>query len=295
MQRFLDPRVLSTINGLDLIAKTVVDGFVNGLHRSPDFGFSQEFAEYRAYEPGDDLRHVDWNLFARTDRMYLKRYRGETNSQLTILLDASNSMQYASHAVTKMNYARFTAAALFYLAIKKQRDPAGLVVFDDEVREFIRPSTRSGQLQRLLAGLEAAEPRARTNFARPMKYFQELLSRRGMVIIISDFYEDPESVIRTIEPLRYHGSEVVLFHVLDPQEIKPDLKVPSILVDLETEQRLEVVPDYVKGEYRRKIDAHLEALASRTRAAGMDYHLLVTDRPLDAALSEYLSLRPRGN
>ena len=295
MQRFLDPRVLSTINGLDLIARTVVDGFVNGLHRSPDFGFSQEFAEYRAYEPGDDLRHVDWNLYARTDRMYLKRYRGETNSQLTILLDASNSMQYTSHAVTKMDYARFAAASLFYLSIKKQRDPAGLVVFDDEVREFIRPSTRSGQLQRLLAGLEAAEPRARTNFARPMKYFQELLSRRGMVIIISDFYEDPESVIQTIEPLRYHGSEVVLFHVLDPQEIKPDLKVPSILVDLETEQRLEVVPDYVKGEYRRKIDAHLEALASRTRAAGMDYHLLVTNRPLDAALSEYLNLRPRGN
>jgi uncharacterized protein (DUF58 family) len=168
-------------------------------------------------------------------------------------------------------------------------------VFDDEVREFIRPSTRSGQLQRLLAGLEAAEPRARTNFARPMKYFQELLSRRGMVIIISDFYEDPESIVSTIEPLRYHGSEVVLFHVLDPQEIKPKLDTPSILIDLETEQRMEVVPDYVKGEYRRKIDAHLEALASRTRSAGMGYHLLTTDKPLDAALSEYLNLRPRGN
>jgi uncharacterized protein (DUF58 family) len=273
----------------------VVDGFVTGLHRSPDFGFTQEFAEYRAYTPGDDLRHIDWNLFARTDRMYLKRYRGETNSQLTILLDASNSMQYTSHDVTKMNYASYTAASLFYLAIKNQRDPAGLVVFDDEVRDFIRPSTRAGQLQRLLAGLEQAEPRARTNFARPMRYFQELLRRRGMVIIISDFYEDPESIIKTIEPLRFHGSEVVLFHVLDPQEIYPKLKGPSILVDLETDQRMEVIPDYIKGEYRRKMDAHLEAMRSRTRAAGMDYHLLVTDKPLDAALSEYLSLRPRGN
>ncbi len=155
MQRFLDPRVLAGINGLDLIAKTVVDGFVTGLHKSPDFGFSQEFAEYRAYTPGDDLRHVDWNLFARTDRMYLKRYRGETNSQLTILLDASNSMQFASHGVSKMDYARYAAAALFYLAIHNQRDPAGLVVFDDEVREFIRPSTRAGQLPRLLAGSRA--------------------------------------------------------------------------------------------------------------------------------------------
>jgi uncharacterized protein (DUF58 family) len=204
-------------------------------------------------------------------------------------------MQYSSHAVSKMNYARYTAAALFYLAIKGQRDPAGLVVFDDEVREFIRPSTRVGQMQRLLAALEAAEPRARTNFARPMKYFQELLRRRGMVIIISDFYEDPESIVKTIEPLRFHGSEVVLFHVLDPQEIHPKLDGPSILVDLETEQRMEVVPDYVKGEYRRKIDAHLEQMSSKTKSAGMDYHLLVTDKPLDAALSEYLSLRPRNS
>ena len=148
------------------MAKTVVDGFVAGLHRSPDFGFSQEFAEYRAYTPGDDLRHVDWNLFARTERCYLKRYRGETNSQLTILLDASNSMKFTRRrdaVPSKMDYARFTAASLFYLAIHNQRDPAGLIVFDDEVRNYIRPSTRQGQLYRLLAGLEQAEPAARTD------------------------------------------------------------------------------------------------------------------------------------
>ena len=149
MQRFLDPAVLSRISGLDLVAKTVVDGFVAGLHRSPDFGFSQEFAEYRAYSPGDDLRHVDWNVFARTERAYLKRYRGETNSLLTVLLDASNSMTYTSHGVTKMDYARFVAASLFYLAIHNQRDAAGLIVFDDEVRNYIRPSIRRGQLHRL--------------------------------------------------------------------------------------------------------------------------------------------------
>jgi len=294
MQRFLDPAVLAGISGLDLIAKTVVDGFVSGLHRSPDFGFSQEFAEYRAYSPGDDLRHVDWNLFARTEKTYLKRYRGETNSQLTILLDASNSMKYGSGAVTKMDYARYTAAALFYLAIKNQRDPAGLIVFDDEVREYIRPSTRQGQLHRLLAGLEQAEPRARTDFMKPLAHFQEFLRRRGIVLILSDFYEDPETIVKTIEPLRFHGSEVVLFHVLDPKEIHPELKGPSILVDLETEQRLEVIPEYVKGEYRRKMDAHLEQMRDKTKAAGLDYHLLVTDKPLDAALSEYLFLRPGG-
>src|ERR1700693_4194050 len=184
--RFIDPTVLAGISGLDLVAKTVVDGFIAGLHRSPDFGFSQEFAEYRAYSPGDDLRHVDWNVFARTERMYLKRYRGETNTLLTVLLDASQSMEYASHAVSKMDYARYIAASLFYLAIHSQRDAAGLIVFDDEVRNYIRPSTRQGQLARLLAGLEQAQPRARTDFTKPLNHFQERLHRRGLVVVFSD-------------------------------------------------------------------------------------------------------------
>jgi uncharacterized protein (DUF58 family) len=291
LQRFLDPAVLHGISSLDLVAKTVVDGFVAGLHRSPDFGFSLEFAEYRAYAPGDDLRHVDWNLFARTERCYLKRYRGETNSQLTLLLDASNSMKFSSHSVTKMDYARYMAASLFYLSIHNQRDPAGLIVFDDEVRNYIRPSTRQGQLYRLLAGLEQAEPAARTDFGKPMQHFQQFLNRRGIVLVISDFYEQPETIVKAIEPLRFHGSEVVLFHVLDPKEIRPELKGPAILVDLETEQRLEVIPDYVKTQYRAKMDRHLEEMRDRTQAAGMGYHLLTTDRPLDRALTEYLSLR----
>jgi uncharacterized protein (DUF58 family) len=295
MQRFLDPAVLAGISSLDLLAKTVVDGFVAGLHRSPDFGFSQEFAEYRAYVPGDDLRHVDWNLFARTDRCYLKRYRGETNSQLTVLLDASNSMQYTSGPPMKIDYARFIAATLLYMAIKSQRDAAGLIVFDDEVREYIRPSTRPGQLARLFAGLEQALPRARTNFAKPFRYFQNSLHRRGIAIVISDFYDDPESIVKNIAPLRFHGNEVILFHILDPEEIRPVMKGPAILVDLETEQKLEVIPDYTKTSYRAKIDAHIEKLRTRTRDAVMDYQLLVTSQPLDLALREYLALRQMEN
>jgi uncharacterized protein (DUF58 family) len=294
-QRFLDPRVLNGIAGLDLIARTVVDGFVAGLHRSPDFGFSQEFAEYRAYTPGDDLRHVDWNVYARTERAYLKRYRGETNSLLTVLLDASQSMQYTSHTVSKMDYARYLAASLFYLAIHNQRDAAGLIVFDDEVRHYVRPSTRQGQLARLLSGLELAEPRARTDFGKPMQHFQEFLRRRGMVVIVSDFYESPETIVRTIEPLRFHGNEVVLFHILDPQEIQPTLGGPVVLVDLETQQHMEVTPDYVQREYRGKMDAHLAAMRERARGAGLDYYLLPTDRPLDAALREYLTVRHHRN
>jgi len=295
VQRFLDPSVLAGISNLELVAKTVVDGFVAGLHRSPDFGFSQEFAEYRAYTPGDDLRHVDWNVFARTERAYLKRFRGETNSLLTVLLDASNSMNYTSHGVSKMDYARFAAASLFYLAIQNQRDAAGLIVFDNDVRNYIRPSTRQGQLQRLLAGLELAEPRERTDLTKPLHHFQEFLRRRGLVVIISDFYEAPETVVRTIEPLRFHGNEVVLFHVLDPAELKPKLGEPAILVDLETQDRLEVTPEYAQNDYQQKIAAHIAALGERARGAGMDYFLLVTDQPLDAALREYLTIRQERN
>jgi uncharacterized protein (DUF58 family) len=295
LQRFLDPAVLAGISGLDLVAKTVVDGFVNGLHRSPDFGFSQEFAEYRAYSPGDDLRHVDWNVFARTERAYLKRYRGETNSILTVLLDASNSMKFSSHSVSKMDYARFTAASLFYLAIQNQRDAAGLIVFDDEIRTYIRPSTRQGQLHRLLSGLEQAEPHARTDFAKPLNHFQQFLRRRGIVVFISDFYDSPEHIVRTVVPLRFHGNEVVLFHVLDPKEIRPEIGEPSTLIDLETQDRIEITPEYVRDEYRKKFDAHVEALRDKARGAGMDYHLLVTDRPLDDALREYLTIRQGRN
>jgi uncharacterized protein (DUF58 family) len=291
MQRFLDPSVLAGISGLDLVAKTVVDGFMAGLHRSPTFGFSQEFAEYRAYAPGDDLRHIDWNVFARTERCYLKRYRGETNTLLTVLLDASNSMNYTSHAVNKMDYARFTAASLFYLTTQTQRDAAGLIVFDDELRDYIRPSTRQGQLYRLLSGLEHAEPRARTDFSKPLHHFQQFLRRRGVVVIISDFYVPPDQLIRTVEPLRFHGNEVVLFHVLDPKEVRPQLSEPTTLVDLETGETVEVSPEYTRNEYGKKMDAHIEALRDRAISSGMDYCLLVTDQPLDGALRRYLAIR----
>lgn len=290
MQRFLDPAVLSGISGLELVAKTVVDGFVAGLHRSPDFGFSQEFAEYRAYTPGDDLRHVDWNVFARTERAYLKRYRGETNSQLTVLLDASASMGYGSHAVNKLDYARYVAASLAYLA-HHQRDAVGLIVFNEDVTDFVRASSRQGQLARILHSIEKAELGRRTDFARPFVHLQQFLSRRGIVVVISDFYEQPETVIKTMEPLRFRGNELMLFHVLDPEEIQPVLREPALLVDMETGDALEVSPEYAKHEYRAKIDAHIEALRTRARAAGLDYFLLPTGRPLDTALREYLTIR----
>ena len=190
--RFLDPAVLAEISGLDLVARTVVEGFIAGLHRSPDFGFSQEFAEYRAYTPGDDLRHVDWNVFARTEKAYLKRYRGETNTEVMVLLDASASMGFASGAVRKFDYSKFLASALVYLA-HLQRDSTGLIVFHDDVANFVRPSGRQGQLMRLLHGIDNAQLGKRTDFRRPFFELQQFLKRRGITILISDFFESPEN------------------------------------------------------------------------------------------------------
>ena len=289
-QRFLDPTILAGISGLDLIAHTVVDGFIAGLHKSPDFGFSQEFAEYRMYNPGDDLRHVDWNVFARTERMYLKRYRGETNCQVTILLDASRSMKYTSHAIDKLEYSRYLTASIAYLA-SLQRDAAGLVVFDDEVKNFVPPSTRQGQLARLLHAVEKAEVGTRTDYAKPFAHVREFLHRRGLIVCISDFWQDPEEVVKTIAPLRFHGNEVILFQVLDPEEIRPKLKHPVLLEDMESGATLEVSPDYAHKEYPAKIDAHLEDLRSKAMGNGLDYFLIDTSKPLDAALREYLAIR----
>jgi uncharacterized protein (DUF58 family) len=290
LQRYLDPTVLAGISGLELIAKTVVDGFVAGLHRSPDFGFSQEFAEYRAYTQGDDLRHVDWNVFARTERAYLKRFKGETNTQVTLLFDASASMSYGSHSVNKLDFARFLAASLCYMS-SQQRDAAGIVIFDDEVRNYVPPSSRQGQFARMLHAIEKAAPGTRTDFAKPFIHCQNFLHRRGILAIISDFYADPEQVIKTMEPLRFHGNELILFHVLDPQETRPRLREPVLMVDLESEDEIEVSPAYAHEEYTKKIDAHIDALRTRSQRAGMDYFLLDTSKPLDAALREYLSIR----
>ncbi len=282
--RFLDPAVLGQISGLDLIAKTVVEGFISGLHRSPDFGFSQEFAEYRSYTPGDDLRHVDWNVYARTEKAYLKRYRGETNTTLMVLLDVSASMTFSSGAVSKLDYAKYLASALVYLA-HLQRDSAGLIIFHDDVANFIRPSARQGQLMRLLHGIDTAQAGTRTNFRRPFFELQQFLKRRGVTVLISDFFEAPERIIETVEPMRFRGNELILFHVLDARELEPKLGEPALLRDMETGDAIEVSPDYARNEYRQKITEHIQNLEKKAQSAGLDYFLLRTDRPLDAGVA----------
>ncbi len=282
--------MLAEISGLDLVSKTVVDGFIAGLHRSPDFGFSQEFAEYRAYTPGDDLRHVDWNVFARTEKAYLKRYKGETNTSVMVLLDASASMGFGSGPVRKFDYSKFLASALVYLA-HLQRDSAGLIVFHDDVANFIRPSARQGQLMRLLHGIDNAQLGKRTDFRRPFFELQQFMKRRGITVLISDFFEDPDTIVKTVEPLRFRGNELILFHVLDPQELEPKLGEPVLLLDMETGDTIEASPEYARTEYQQKIGAHIQNFRSKAQSAGLEYFLLRTDRPLDAGLREYFTIR----
>jgi uncharacterized protein (DUF58 family) len=289
-QRFLDPQVLAGISTLDLVARTVVDGFVSGLHRSPDFGFSQEFAEYRPYTPGDDPRHIDWNVFSRTERTYLKRYHGETNTLVTIMLDASASMRYSTQDFSKLDYARFLGASLAYLA-NHQRDASGLIVFDEDVREFIPASSRYGQLAKMLHAMDRAVEGTQTDFEKPLLHFRQFTRRRGIVAILSDFYGDPAAIVKHIEPLRYRGNDVVLFQILDPQEIEPKFRNTQIFVDMETERKLEVSPEYLMGPYRQRIQQHITAMEAECRRTGLDYMLMPSDKPLDAGLREYLTIR----
>ncbi len=289
LERYLDPTVLASISGLDLVAKTVVDGFVAGLHRSPDFGFSQEFAEYRMYVPGDDLRHVDWNVYARTERAYLKRYRGETNTHVTLVLDASIGMAFG-RKIRKFDYARFLAASIAYLA-SQQRDAIGFLAFHENVEQYIHASTRQGQLLRVLHAIDKTEPSGGTDFAKPFVHLQEYLKRRGVFVVISDFYGDPAATMKAIAPLRGQGSEVVLFHLFDPEEMNPRFGGPMILIDMESGEEMEVTPEYARDEYPARRDAHIAALQENARQWGMDYQMLTTNKPLDAALREYLAVR----
>ncbi|MCS7042218.1 MAG: DUF58 domain-containing protein [Bryobacteraceae bacterium] len=289
-QRFLDPQILSGIANLELTARTVVEGFISGLHRSPDFGFSQEFAEYRPYVPGDDLRYVDWNVYARTGRLYLKRFRGETNTRLTLMLDRSASMGFRGRGIRKIDYARYLAASLGYLA-HQQRDAVGLITFDEEVRDYVEPSSRHGQWMKVLHAIDRAEPGSRTDYSQPFWHFQQFLRRRGIVLVISDFFAPAPSVISTVAPLRQRGNDVVLMHVLDPEEVEPQLDSSRLLIDMETGEEMEVSPAYAAGPYREKIRRHLEEMESLAQGAGLDYYRALTSEPLDEALRRYLAVR----
>ncbi len=240
------------------------------------------------------MRHVDWNVFARTEKAYLKRYRGETNTEIAILLDASASMNFSSGAVSKFAFAKYLASSLVYLA-HLQRDSTGLIVFHHDVANVVTPSSRQGQMMRLMHAIDSATTGTRTDFERPFAQLQQFQKRRGITILISDFLVPVPTLIKTVEPLRFRGNELILFQVLDPEELHPRIKEPVLLVDMETNDSLEVSPEYARREYQSKMEQHLALLKAESEKAGIDYFFLQTDRPLDAGLREYFNLRQRKN
>jgi uncharacterized protein (DUF58 family) len=291
-QRFLDPGVLARIGSLELKARTVVEGFLSGLHRSPLRGFSVEFAEYRQYLPGDDLSTMDWKVFAKTDRHYVKKFEEETNLRAHLLLDVSASMRYGSGPMTKLEYGSCLAASLAYL-MTRQRDASGLMTFDDEIRSLLPPSVRPGHLRALLLSLDRLPEGARTESGRPLHQLADAIRKRGMVVLISDLLDDPARVIDGLKHFRFRGSDVLVFHVLDPAELTFPFDRPVKFRDLETSEEVLASPSAIREQYLSAINGLIDTYRRELRSVGIDYQLLDTSRPLDFALLSYLAVRGR--
>ncbi len=290
--RFLEPKVLSKISGMELRARTVVEGFISGLHRSPYRGFSVEFAEYREYAPGDDIRFIDWKVFARSDRYYLKEFEEETNLGCHILLDVSASMNYASDGLSKQEYGAYLAASLGYL-IFQQRDGVGLMTFDSEIREFIPARNRRGHMLSILRHLETLQQGHGTEISLPLHQIAEMINKKGLVVLISDLLDDPASVLDGLQHLRFKGHDVIVFHVLDETELNFPFENATKFIDMEGKSEFMAIPGMVRDTYMRRLHEHLEEFRKGCGRLQVDYHLLNTAKPLDFALFSYLTSRGR--
>jgi uncharacterized protein (DUF58 family) len=327
--RFIDPSVLARIGNLELVARTVVEGFINGLHRAPHLGASMDFAEHRAYMPGDDIRRIDWKLFARSDRFYVKEFEADTNTNFVVMLDVSKSMRYGGPgatgaAVSKLEYASFLTACLAYFS-GLQRDRVGLVTFDTEIRGFIPPSAKRLQeilhtLDRLsrekggeLEGMErratweakeasgngaghatlSAPTAARVPLREITRQLAETFRRRCIVALVSDLYEEPEEIVDALSYLRGKGNDLIVFHVLDKSELDFPFSDPASFMDLETGARMPLIPDYLRKQYKELIAQHTRTLGTKLGEGRTDYALFDTSKPLDHALFSYLALRER--
>ncbi len=288
--RFIDPIALTRISSLELVARTVVEGFISGLHRSPRLGFSVNFAEYRPYRPGDDIRKIDWKVFARLDRFFVKEYEGETNTSINLILDCSRSMAYASQGIEKLVYGQYLAASLGYFAFK-QRDGVGFVSYDDAVREFVPARGSVGHLNNVLHAIEHTRTGERSEFVTPLVNVAERLRRRGIVVVISDLYDNAASVMEGLRHLAYRGNDVVVFQVLDPAELQFDFEASAQFVDMETRAEMHVIPEFVRQEYRKILREQIAYFERECQRDRMDYALIDTSQPLDHALFTYLLRR----
>ncbi len=287
---FIDPKALMSIRNLELRARVVVEGFWSGIHRSPYHGFSAEFTEYRQYTPDDDLRHLDWRVFARTDRFFIKKFEDETNLRCHLLADQSRSMSYGSVGYTKAEYATTLAATLAYF-IYLQGDAVGLLTFDEQVREYLPARHRTGHLRHLMLALEKPAAGRATDVGAPLKRIVELVRKRGLMVLISDFLAPLDRLDQNLSALAACGHEVLIIQVLDPAELNFDFKHPAVFEDVESGRTLFIDPGSARKEYLRKMEVHREALRAMCQRLGISWQSLATDHGLDLALFDFLRER----
>ena len=289
-RKYLNPKTLATLSNMQLRARMVVEGFIVGLHKSPYHGFSVEFAEHRAYGPGDDLRYLDWRLYGKTDRFYIKQFEEETNLKAHIMLDISKSMTYGSEEITKLQYGSYLSAALTYLLLRQQ-DAVGLTLFSDDVHTHIRPSSRPSMLNNLLGVLENIEPAGTTMVGNSLHRLAERIHRRGLVILISDLLDDVEPILNGFKHFRHDRHEVLVFHILDPREVDLAFGAQAKFQDMETGELMATEPWHIQKAYRDSVERFRTEMGARCREQRIDYVPLTTEQPLDVALLAYLNKR----
>jgi len=290
---FLDPSVLAGIDNLELRARVAVEGFLSGLHRSPHRGFSVEFNDYRQYQRGDDLRHVDWKLYARSEKFYIKQYEDETNTRCMLALDTSASMAYGSKGLSKLDFAISVASALAYF-IMRQRDAVGLLTYDDKLRDFLPARARQPHLMQLLRVLSQVQPGQQTDAAKPLGDLAATLTKKSLVLLISDLLQGEEATLATLRNLRAMGHDVIVLHVMDDSELHFNFDESSEFIDSETGEAFITTPASVREAYLDNVNRFLDDCKKQCQRAGVDYCLLNTSEPIDAALAAFLSKRARG-
>jgi len=289
---FLDPKVLAGLHNLELRARVVVEGFLAGLHKSPHRGFSVEFNDYRHYQRGDDMRHVDWRLYARSGKLYIKQYEDETNVRCMILLDTSASMAYTSGGMSKLDYGITLASALAYF-IARQRDAVGLITFDDEIREYLPAKTRQLHLMRILRALSRVQAGQKTDVVKPLTDLASSLKKKSMVILISDMLDDEERIINTLTNLRAMGNDIITFHIMDDAELNFPFNEASEFIDMENNESYITSPAAIRKAYLKNVNEFLAYCKKQCQTSGIDYCLMNTREPLDKALSSYITKRSK--
>ena len=292
-RKYLQPDTVSQLKGMEMKARMVVEGFIAGMHKSPYHGFSVEFAEHRQYMPGDNIHDIDWKVFGKTDRYYIKQYEEETNLKAYLLLDCSASMGYQSGTrLTKFDYAGMLCGALSYMMLR-QRDAVGLVSFDERIRKYVPPRSKYGHIHVLLNEIADQQPSDLTDVSTALHEMAERIKRRGLVIVLSDLLDEPEKIISGLKHFRYNQHEVIVFHVLDPRERDFNFGAEAVFKDMETGEELTTSPYQVKGDFAKQVRKFSDQIAAACRQANIDYHPIDTAMPFDKALYAFLSKRER--